>query len=97
MMSIPVWPGRSLSRGVSVQGGLCQGDPPAHSKQQAVRILLECILVYLKYCMAHNMTIFFLIQNIPWSTIPFMTEFLFKMYLNDIIYDHFLFKIFHGS
>ena len=30
--------------GVSVQGGLCQGDPP-YGKEQAVRILLECILV----------------------------------------------------
>ena len=32
-------------QGVSVQRGLCQGDPP-YSKEQAVRILLECILVH---------------------------------------------------
>ena len=31
-------------RGVSVQGGLYQGDPP-YTKEWAVRILLECILV----------------------------------------------------
>ena len=37
-------PGGSLSREVSVQGGLCQGDPP-YSKVRAVRILLECIIV----------------------------------------------------
>ena len=37
-------PGESLSRGVSVQRGLCQGEPPC-GKQRAVRILLECILV----------------------------------------------------
>ena len=38
--------GGSLSRG----GGLCQGDPPdrdpPYSNEQAVRILLECILVF---------------------------------------------------
>ena len=38
-------PGGLCARGgVSVQGGLCQGDPP-YGKEQAVRILLECILV----------------------------------------------------
>ena len=31
--------------GVSVQGGLCHGDPP-YGNEQAVLILLECILVY---------------------------------------------------
>ena len=40
----------SLSREVSVHGdfcpgGLCQGDLPPYGKEQAVRILLECILV----------------------------------------------------
>ena len=39
----------SLSGGVSVQGqgGLCQGDP-LYGKERAVRILLECFLVF--YC-----------------------------------------------
>ena len=52
MMSLPVWlagdsvqGGVSVQRdlcleGVSVQGGLCQGDSPC-SKERAVRILLE--------------------------------------------------------
>ena len=35
----------SLSRGVFVQGCLCQGDPPC-GNERAVRILLECILVF---------------------------------------------------
>ena len=30
---------------VSVQGGLCQGDPP-YGKERAVRILLECFPVF---------------------------------------------------
>ena len=50
--------GRSLSRGslsrerVSVQGGLCQGHPRTENpstqcgEERAVRILLECFLVY---------------------------------------------------
>ena len=54
-------PGESLSGGlclgglclgVSVQGALCQGDPadrdpPTYGNEQAVRILLECILLVL--------------------------------------------------
>ena len=37
----------ALSRVVSVQGGLCQGDPPPPcSKERVVRILLEFILVF---------------------------------------------------
>ena len=41
----------SVQRGVSVQGGLCQGDPPPrqrphlYSKEWVVRILLEFFLV----------------------------------------------------
>ena len=42
--------GGSLSRGVFVQGCLCQGDPPLRQRppygnEWAVHILLECILV----------------------------------------------------
>ena len=33
-------------QGVSVQRGLCQGDPRPYSEEQAVRILLECIRVH---------------------------------------------------
>ena len=39
--------GGSLSREVSVGGGLCHRDPPPmYSNERAVRILLECILVF---------------------------------------------------
>ena len=38
--------GVSLSGGLSVQGGFCHGDPP-YGYVRAVRILLECILVYI--------------------------------------------------
>ena len=39
-----------LGGGVSVQGGLCQGDPhqtetPPFSEERVVRILLECFLL----------------------------------------------------
>ena len=50
-------PGGSLSGGVSVWGGLCPGRvsvwgsmswrPPPYGNERAVRILLECILVFL--------------------------------------------------
>ena len=40
-----VWQGGSLSGGLSVQGGLCQGNPPPYGYVRAVRILLDCILV----------------------------------------------------
>ena len=40
------WGSLSLSRGGSLSRGVCQGDPP-YSKERAVRILLECILVLL--------------------------------------------------
>ena len=40
--------GRGVSvQGVSVQEGVCQGDPP-YGKERAVRILLECFLVVYK-------------------------------------------------
>ena len=52
--------GGPLSRGVSVRGrvsvkgtGLCQGDLP-YSNVRAVRILLECILVYVNYFSTYN-------------------------------------------
>ena len=44
--------GVSLSMEVSVKGGICQGDPPMllYGYVRAVRILLECILVFYMYC-----------------------------------------------
>ena len=53
-------PGGSLSGGISLQGDLCLGrgslsrglyqvDPPV-SKAWVVRILLECILVFILFC-----------------------------------------------
>ena len=42
---------RSHDQGVSVKGGICEGEPPRqrphslYGKQREVRILLECILV----------------------------------------------------
>ena len=56
--------GGSLFRGLSVQGvltrgslsrGLCQGDPP-YGNMRAVRILLECILVFKLILCAKTMT-----------------------------------------
>ena len=41
--------GVSVQRGVSVQGDLCQGDPP-YGNVQAVSILLECIFVCYIFC-----------------------------------------------
>ena len=41
-------PGGSLSRGISVQGGLCLGaclSPSPYAYMRTVRIVLECILV----------------------------------------------------
>ena len=59
-----LYPGGSLSlsrgfsiQGVSVQGGLCQVDPPLpYSYMQAVCIILECILVItlIEIITAHN-------------------------------------------
>ena len=37
--------GVSVQRGGLCPGGLCPGRPPSYSKEWAVRILLECILV----------------------------------------------------
>ena len=37
-------------QGVCVQGGLCQEHPTLYDKEQAVRILLECILVWYNLC-----------------------------------------------
>ena len=48
-VSVILFTGGSLSRGVSVQGGLCPGDlchgDPQYGNERAVRILLLCILV----------------------------------------------------
>ena len=43
--------GGSLSEGSLSVGGLCHGDPP-YGNEQAVRILLECILV--DKCFSHR-------------------------------------------
>ena len=52
-----LYPRVSVWRGVSVNGGLCQGGslsgrPPMllYGYVRAVRILLECILVFYMYC-----------------------------------------------
>ena len=44
-MGVSVWGGGSLCPGVSVRRGLCHGDSP-YGNEPAVRILLECILVW---------------------------------------------------
>ena len=45
-LCVILFTGRGISvQGVSVQGGLCQGDSPPYGKVWAVRILLECFLV----------------------------------------------------
>ena len=50
----------SLSRGLCSRGGLCQGDPPdrepPYSKERAVPILLECILVLFWLHWIYNQT-----------------------------------------
>ena len=56
MMSFPVWLLRGLCQGgfcagglcpgMSLSRGLCQGDPP-YGKERAVRIILECILIFI--------------------------------------------------
>ena len=39
---------RSHDQEVPVQWGLCQGDPP-YGNERSVRILLECILVFMQF------------------------------------------------
>ena len=66
-----LWSGGSLSRGVCLGGSLSRGTPtprerpPAYNKEQAVRILLECILVssdFISFCIELGLSLFDLIN-----------------------------------
>ena len=45
VQGVSVQSGVSIQEGLCPEGGLCQGDP-LYGKERAVRILLECILVF---------------------------------------------------
>ena len=52
-----VWSGGVRSRGMSAPGGVPGGDPPGRLLLQAVRTLLECILVaFIKFTKFNDCT-----------------------------------------
>ena len=72
-LGISVWGSLSrgsLSRGASVQGGSVR-DTPLYGNEQAVRILLECILVFIFRCGVNTASIFKHLPNhICLKTLP---------------------------